>query len=374
MPKRGKQMIKNWEYLREYAEIKSDVLSAVNKVFLSGRLILGPHVEGFERAFSKFCGVHFGIGVNSGTDAIFLSLKALNVGIGDEVITVSNTAVPTVAAIRATGATPVFVDVHRDTYLINVNQIKEKITKKTKCVIPVHLYGHPVDMKPLLEICKKHNLYIVEDCAQSHGATYFSKKTGTFGDLGAFSFYPTKILGAYGDGGMVVTDKKDLAHRLKMIRMYGMAGEYYSEMDGYNSRLDEVQAAILLVKMKILNKQIEHRRAIARRYSQGLKGLDIGLPVIKENCTHNFYLYVIQIKERDKLIEFLNKKGIEARIHFPYPIHLMRGYKYLGYKKGDLPETEYLAKHILSLPISAGISLDEVDKVVESVRSFFGVK
>ncbi|MFH1855898.1 MAG: DegT/DnrJ/EryC1/StrS family aminotransferase [Candidatus Omnitrophota bacterium] len=364
-------MIKNWEYLREYEKIKDEILAAVDGVFSSGRLILGPNVARFEEEFAQFCRTKFAVGVNSGTDALFLALVALGIGAGDEVVTVSNTAVPTVAAIRASGAMPVFVDVHKDTYLMDISRVEDKITTKTKCVLPVHLYGHPVDMNPLLEICKKHKLYLVEDCAQSHGAEYFGKKTGAFGDLGTFSFYPTKILGAYGDAGMIVTDNEKLAQRLKMIRMYGMQGEYYSELDGYNSRLDEVQAAILLVKMKILREQILHRRDIARRYTQGLERLDIVLPVIKENCGHNFYLYVIQVEKRDELINFLKERNIEARVHFPYPIHLMRGYKYLGYKEGDLPHTEYLAGHILSLPLSAGITREEADIIIDNIRKFF---
>ena len=365
-------MIKNWGYLKDYSRLKERILQAVDRVFSSGRLILGQCVEDFEKAFSQYCGAKYGVGVNSGTDAIFLSLKALGIGAGDEVITVSNTAVPTVAAIRATGAKPVFVDVQRDTYLMDINQVGERITSKTRCLLPVHLYGHPVEMKTLIDIGKRNNLYIVEDCAQSHGAEYENRKTGTFGDLGAYSFYPTKPLGAYGDGGMVITDNQNLARKLKMLRMYGMKDRYYSEFDGYNSRLDEVQAAILLVKLSILDEQIKHRRSIAKRYSDGLKGLDIVLPVVKENCTHSFYLYVIQVERRDELMEFLKKKDIEARVHFPYPIHLMKAYKDLNYKEGSLPHTEYLAKHILSLPMSAQITYDEVDKVVEAIKEFFG--
>ena len=332
-------MIKNWEYLREYAEIKKEILEAVDEVFSSGWLILGSKVKEFEETFSKYCGLKYGVGVNSGTDAIFLALKALGISEGDEVITVSNTAVPTVSAICAAGAKPVFVDVLKDTYLMDTAQIEDKITDKTKCILPVHLYGHPVEMDVILNICKKKNIALIEDCAQSHGAKYKGKMTGTFGDIGAYSFYPTKILGAYGDAGLCATNNEDLAKRLKMLRMYGMDKEYYSEFSGYNSRLDEVQAAVLLVKMKILDKQISHRQEIAKRYSEGLKDLDIKLPVIENDCTHTFYLYVVQVDKRDELREFLLQNEIEARIHFPYPVHLMRCYEYLGYKEGDLPIT-----------------------------------
>ena len=367
-------MIKNWEYLSEYKEIKEEILKAVDEVFSSGWLILGSKVKEFEEAFSKYCSLKYGVGVNSGTDAIFLALKALNIGEGDEVITVSNTAVPTVSAICAAGAKPVFVDVLKDSYLMDTSKIEEKINKKTKCILPVHLYGQAVELEAILDICKNNNIALVEDCAQSHGATYKGKMTGSYSDIAAYSFYPTKILGTYGDGGLCATNSEDLSKRLKMLRMYGMDKEYYSEFSGYNSRLDEVQAAILLVKMKLLDKQIKHRQAVAQRYSEGLKDLDIKLPVIKKNCSHNFYLYVVQVDERDELIDFLRKRGIEAKIHFPYPIHLMRGYKYLGYKAGDFPNTEYLARHIVSLPMNAEITQDEVDKVVEGIRDFLNKK
>jgi dTDP-4-amino-4,6-dideoxygalactose transaminase len=364
-------MIKNWEYLREYKEIKAEALKAVDEVFSSGWLILGSKVKEFEETFSKYCGLKYGVGVNSGTDAIFLALKALDIGETDEVITISNTAVPTVSAIRAAGAKPVFVDVLKDTYLMDTSKIEEKITKKTKCILPVHLYGQAVEMDKIIDICKKKNIALVEDCAQSHGATYKGKMTGSFSDIAAYSFYPTKILGAYGDAGLCATNNEALAKRLKMLRMYGMDKEYYSEFDGYNSRLDEVQAAILLVKMKILDKQIKHRQLIAQRYNEGLKDLDLKLPVISHNSTHSFYLYVIQTEKRDELRQYLKENDIEARIHFPYPIHLMRGYKDLGYNEGDLANTEYLAKHILSLPISANMPLNEIDQVIAVIKKFF---
>ena len=364
-------MIKNWEYLSEYKEIKEEILKAVDEVFSSGWLILGSKVKEFEEAFSKYCSLKYGVGVNSGTDAIFLALKALNIGEGDEVITVSNTAVPTVSAICAAGAKPVFVDVLKDSYLMDTSKIEEKINKKTKCILPVHLYGQAVELEAILDICKNNNIALVEDCAQSHGATYKGKMTGSYSDIAAYSFYPTKILGTYGDGGLCATNSEDLSKRLKMLRMYGMDKEYYSEFSGYNSRLDEVQAAILLVKMKILDKQIKHRQVVAQRYSEGLKDLNIKLPVIKKNCNHTFYLYVIQVEKRDELREHLKDNEIEARIHFPYPIHLMRGYESFGYKEGDLPNTEYLAKHILSLPMSANLPLEDVDKVIAAINNFY---
>jgi dTDP-4-amino-4,6-dideoxygalactose transaminase len=364
-------MIKNWQYLKEYEENKKEILAAVDEVFSSGWLILGSKVKAFEEAFSKYVGMSYGVGVNSGTDAIFLALKALDIKENDEVITVSNTAVPTVSAIRATGARPVFVDVLKDTYLMDTSKIEEKITNKTKCILPVHLYGQAVNMDEVASLCKNKDIYIVEDCAQSHGAKYKDKMAGTYSHISAFSFYPTKVLGAYGDAGMCLTSDEALAKKIKMLRMYGMDKEYYSEFDGYNSRLDEVQAAILLVKMKVLDSQIKHRQEVAKRYDEGLKGLDIKLPAIKENTTHSYYLYVIQTDKRDELRAYLKEKGIEARIHFPYPIHLMRGYEDLGYKEGDLPNTEYLAKHILSLPMHQTISFEEADTVINEINNFF---
>lgn len=363
--------IKNWDYLREYKKLKKDILKSVDAVFSSGQLILGQHVRTFEENFSRYCGGRFGIGVNSGTDALIIGLKALGIGQGDEVITVSNTAVPTVAAIRATGAIPRFVDIEPDTYLMNIDKVEKEVTKKTRCILPVHLYGHSVDMSRLMKIARRENLKVFEDCAQSHGAIYNKKMTGVIGDIGAFSFYPTKILGTYGDGGMIVTNNKKFAERSRMIRMYGMKDTYYSEIEGINSRLDEVHAAILSVKLKYLKKDQNKRNSIARYYISNLKDLDIALPKVKKGCTHGYYLFVIRTKKRDELLNYLKARGVETRIHFPTPIHLMRGYKFLGYKKGDLPITERASKEILSLPMHPHLKERELVQVVKSIRSFF---
>jgi dTDP-4-amino-4,6-dideoxygalactose transaminase len=363
-------LIKNWDYLREYKILRKEILKSVESVFSSGQLILGEKVRNFEASFSSYCGGRFGIGVNSGTDALIIGLKALGIGIGDEVITVSNTAVPTVAAIRAAGAMPVFVDIREDTYLMNIDQVGQKITKKTKCVLPVHLYGHPVDMSPLVKITARHGIKVLEDCAQSHGAEYKNKMTGVIGDIGAFSFYPTKILGAYGDAGLIVTDDRKLADRARMIRMYGMEKAYYSEIEGINSRLDEIHAAILQVKFKRLEEDIKKRNRIADYYRRCLKNLDVILPAVKEDCTHVYYLFVIRVQKRDELLEYLKKKGIEGRIHFPTPIHLMRGYKFLGYKKGDFPVTEKAAREIISLPMHPHLQERELEKIVKAIRAF----
>lgn len=366
------KIIKNWDYKDEYEAHRKEILDIVDKVFSSGRLILGIQVEEFEKAFSSYCGVDFGVGVNSGTDALFLALKALGIGIGDEVITVSNTAVPTIAAIRAAGAMPVFVDVEEDTFLMDATKIESAVTSKTKCIMPVHLFGQPVDMDPVVDIAKRHDLKIVEDCAQAAGALYKGWKVGSFGEIGAFSFYPTKILGAYGDGGMAVTGDKGLYEKLRRLRFYGMEKEYYSEEEGYNSRLDEVQAAILNYKLKTLDESVLKRRKIAEIYSKELSSVgDIEIPAIRDDRTHQFHLYTIKTSYRDALMAYLIGNEIETRINYPTPVHLMKGYKFLGYKKGDLPVTERLAGKILSLPMYPGLSMGDVEKVGSSVRNFF---
>ncbi len=365
-------MIRNWQYLDDYEKHRAEILAAVDRVFSSGRLILGREVESFERDFASFCGVPFGIGVNSGTDALFLALKALGVSAGDEVITVSNTAVPTVAAIRAAGATPVFVDVEEDTYLMDVTQLPDAVTGRTACILPVHLCGQTVAMEPLLAIASTRQIPVVEDCAQAAGATYRGRRAGSMGAIGAFSFYPTKVLGTFGDAGMAVTADAALAARLKRLRFYGMEGSYYSEEEGYNSRLDEVQAAILNLKLPTLDAQVERRREIAALYAEGLAGVgDIALPAVRDGREHQFYLYTVRTGRRDALMQFLADRGIEARINYPTPIHLMRGYRFLGYEAGSLPVTERLAGEILSLPMYPGLSDDEAGRVIEAVRAFF---
>lgn len=363
--------VRYWDYLEEYNANKDEYLRAADAVFSSGRLILGQQVTDFESRLATYCGVSSAVGVNSCTDAIFLALKALGIGQGDEVITVSNTAVPTVAAIRAVGAVPVFVDVEEDTYLMDVSRVAAKLTNKTRCIVPVHLCGQMVDMLPLQELARQNELYIVEDCAQACGATYHGKRAGSLGDAGAFSFYPTKVLGAFGDGGAVTTSSSDLALRLKRLRMYGMAGTYYAEEEGYNSRLDEVQAAILNIRLPRLNASIEKRGRIARIYDEGLAGLDgISLPVLRKGRTHQYYLYTIRTERRDELMNFLAAQGIESKINYPWPIHLMRGYAFLGGSEGDLPVTEKLARTIVSLPIYAELPEEHAMKVVDAVKRF----
>ena len=365
-------MIRYWDYRKEYGNDRERILEIVDRVFLSGRLILGPSVSDFESHFAAYCGSRFGVGVNSGTDALFLALKALGIGAGDEVITVANTAVPTVAAIRAAGATPVFVDVEEDTFLMDARQLEAVVTERTGCVLPVHLFGQCADMDAILKLAQDRSIPVLEDCAQAAGALYKGRKAGSMGTIGAFSFYPTKVLGAFGDGGMLVTGQEEHYAKLRRLRFYGMDTAYYSEEEGFNSRLDEVQAAILDFKLKKLDEDVRKRSRIAMRYAEGLAGVgDITLPVVRPDRTHQFYIYTVRMKNREGLQQYLMEQGIETKINYPVPIHLMQGYSFLGYGAGDLPKTEELARTILSLPLYPGLVMEEVEQVIAGVKDYF---
>ena len=360
-------MIPLGDLKRQQESIIDEVKDAVNRVLNRGWFVLGKELENFEKQFANYCGEEFGIGVGNGTDAIFLALKALNIGVGDEVITAANTAIPTVSAIVATGAKPVLVDCRED-YLIDVNQIELKITEKTKAIIPVHLYGQACDMDRVLEIAKAKNLDVIEDCAQAHGAEYNGKKV-PIGDIGCFSFYPSKNLGADGDGGMVVTNNPELDKKLRLIRNYGQEKVYSSIMQGYNSRLDEIQAAILSVKLKYLDKWNEKRKKLADFYNS-LLSEKIIKPKIYNNRSHIFHLYVIRSEKQDELLNYLKEKEIAGKIHYPVPIHLQKGFKHLGYNMGDFPVAEKFSKEILSLPIFPELTEKEVRKVCEEINNF----
>ncbi|MEI6048942.1 MAG: DegT/DnrJ/EryC1/StrS family aminotransferase [Bacteroidota bacterium] len=359
--------IKVWDYLKEYENEKEEVYQAIEEVLTSGYLILGEKVRRFEEEFSNYCGTKYGVGVDNGTDAIFLALKALGIDKGDEVITVSNTAVPTVSAITATGATPVFVDVEPDTCLMNTNLVEKAITDNTKCILPVHLFGQCVNMNKINELAQKYKVAVIEDCAQSHGAEIEGKLAGSMSDLATFSFYPTKILGGYGDGGMVITDDQKMFEKLKRLRFYGMEKTYYSLEQGYNSRLDEIHASILLKKLQHINEYIDRRRFLAKQYDLLLRNTSLILPVEKENRKHAYYIYVVQHPKRDLIIEELKKKEIFVNISYPWPIHTMDGFIYLGYKVGDLPITEMLATQIFSLPLFPSLTEDEQMIVVNAL-------
>jgi len=355
--------IRVWNYLKEYAANKEEILKAVEEVFESGKLILGDKGKKFEEAYARYCGVSYGVGCDNGTNAITLALLALGVGKGDEVITVPNTAIPTVSAIVTAGATPVFVDINPETYLMDVAQVETKITEKTKCIIPVHLYGQCVDMDILTKLAKKYNLFVIEDCAQAQGAEYKGKKAGAMSDASTTSFYPTKILGGYGDGGMIITNTVEVERKLRRLRFYGAEKTYYAIEHGYNSRLDEVQAAILLTKLPHLNEYIDRRREIAALYNKLLKDTDLVLPQEAKDCKHAYYLYVVRHRNRDKIIAALKENNILVNISYPWPIHTMTGYEYLGYKEGDFPEAEAVAKEIFSLPMYPTLTDEEINYV-----------
>jgi dTDP-4-amino-4,6-dideoxygalactose transaminase len=354
----------------QYLSHKTEIDTAVKSVIDSGWYILGEEVKTFELEFASYIGVKYGIGVGSGTEALHIALCACGIGIGDEVITVSHTAVATVSAIELCGAIPVFADIEPDSFTLDVSKIENLITSKTKAIIPVHIYGQPTDMAAILKISTQYGLKVIEDCAQAHGAIYQGKKVGSFGDIACFSFYPTKNLGALGDGGMIVTNNVQLADQCKLIREYGWAERYISHLSGWNSRLDEIQAAVLRVKLKTLDADNQKRNDIARSYDENLKKLNIILPTKKNNISHVYHLYVIRLAARDGLMKFLKEKNIHPLIHYPVPIHLQKAY--VGKIKGSdrLPETERAAKEILSLPIYPELSNEDVETVIMAVKSF----
>jgi dTDP-3-amino-2,3,6-trideoxy-4-keto-D-glucose/dTDP-3-amino-3,4,6-trideoxy-alpha-D-glucose/dTDP-2,6-dideoxy-D-kanosamine transaminase len=358
-----------WDYLAEYENERHDILDAVETVFRSGQLVLGPSVRGFEEEFAAWHGVSHCVGVDNGTNAIKLGLQALGVGPGDEVVTVSNTAAPTVVAIDAVGATPVFVDVRDEDYLMDVEQVAGAITSKTRCLLPVHLYGQCVDMAPLRALATEHDLVILEDCAQAHGARHHGRLAGTMGDAAAFSFYPTKVLGAYGDGGATITSDGQVDRNLRRLRYYGMEDRYYVvETPGHNSRLDEVHAEILRRKLRRLDDYVAGRRAVAQRYVEGLGDTDLELPRVNPGNEHVFYVYVVRHPRRDEIIERLKGYDIHLNISYPWPVHTMTGFAHLDQKPGSLPVTERLAEQIFSLPMYPALSADLQDKVISAVR------
>ena len=370
-------MIKVWDYKKEYQNEKEESLAAVEAVFESGVLVFGPHLEEFEKKFANYCDCKFGVGVGNCTDALEIALRALKIGNGDEVITVSNTAVPTVSAIVSAGAIPVFVDVD-EYHLMDVSKIEDAVTEKTKCILPVHLYGQSVDMDSVAKLAQKYDLKTIEDCAQAHGATYKGKKVGSMSDAGAFSFYPTKVLGAYGDGGMITTNSEELSDASQRLRFYGMEkkkmssghwnGKYYSLEHGINSRLDELHAAILLKKLNHLDEYILTRCKIAKRYDNELSSTSMILPRERLDNKYVYYVYVVKHPKRDLFIEKLRERDIHVNISYPWPIHTMAGYEYLGWKDGDLPITERYANEIFSLPMYPTLTNDEQTEVIKAVK------
>jgi len=358
--------------LAQYQAHKVEIDTAVLRVLDKGRYILGEEVKTFESEFAAYIGVAQGIGVGSGTEALHIAIVACGIGPGDEVITVSHTAVATVAAIELAGAMPVLVDIEPDYYTLDPTKLEAAISPRTKAVIPVHLYGQPADMAPILEIARRYGLRVVEDCAQAHGAMYHAWRAGTWGDIACFSFYPTKNLGALGDGGMVVTNDPALAERVRLLREYGWVERYVSQIPGWNSRLDEVQAAILRVKLRYLDADNAARARLAAVYDDALVGMGLVVAKRRPDTRHVYHLYVIRCSERDELCTFLKSRGVGVLIHYPVPVHLQPTYR--GRLRGgdSLPETEQAAREVLSLPMYPELAETEQRTVIETIRTFRG--
>src|SRR5215467_2864996 len=354
----------------QYTEIAQEIDAAVSKVIRATDFILGREVCLFEEEFAGFCEVQFATGVDSGTSALELTLRAYDIGPGDEVITAANSFIASALAISHAGATPVFADIDADTYTIDVAAIERAITPRTKAIVPVHLYGQPADMDPIMELARRHKLVVVEDACQGHGARYKGKRVGSLGHAAAFSFYPGKNLGAYGDGGMVVTKDRKIANRLEMLRNYGQKEKYKHLFRGYNRRLDTMQAAILRVKLRYLEKWNAARRCNAKLYQKHLAGTEIVVPGEVSGAESVWHLYVVRTEQREQLKNHLVSKGINASIHYPVPIHLQPAYEELGYKGGDFPVTEFYAERILSLPMYAELSAEQIQQVSSAILEF----
>ncbi|RCJ18242.1 erythromycin biosynthesis sensory transduction protein eryC1 [Nostoc minutum NIES-26] len=353
----------------QYLSIKDEIDTAVLKVLESTQFVLGNEVTALEKDFADYCGAGDGIAVNTGTSALHLALLAAGIGAGDEVITVPFTFVATAAAICYTGAKPVFVDIDPVSYTIDVTQIEKAITERTKAILPVHLYGQPADMVPILEIARRHGLTVIEDAAQAHGAEYKGQKVGAIGDIGCFSFYPGKNLGAYGEGGMIVTNNPEYAHIMRMLRDWGQERKYHHVLKGYNYRMDGIQGAILRVKLRYLEEWTEARRTHAARYDALLKDSSLTVPTVMPYSRHVYHVYAVRSPQRDDLQQKLNEQGIQTGIHYPIPVHLQPAYADLGYKPGDFPHSELAAREVLSLPMFAELTPAQINIVAESLQN-----
>ena len=351
-------------------ELNDEIRGAFERVFTSSWYIEGKEDEAFEQTFAEYCGVSHCVGCGNGLDALMLSLKALGVGAGDEVIVPSNTYIATALAVTYVGAAPVFVEPDIDTFLIDPALIEAKITDKTKAIMPVHLYGQACDMDPIMEIAKKHGLFVVEDCAQAHGATYKGRKVGSFGDAAGFSFYPGKNLGALGDAGAAVTNSKELADKIRALGNYGSDYKYHHIYQGNNSRLDEMQAAFLSAKLPLLDKMNEERRRIAKMYSEGIDNPKVITPVVREECVPVWHIYGVRCNERDALEKHLNDRGIGTNKHYPIPMHMQECYKELGISEGARPVAEEISATELSLPMYYGMTDEQVRYVIDAINEF----
>lgn len=391
----------------QFREIEHEVLPMVKEAMENAAFIGGPQVSGFEAEFAAFCDSKYGVGVNSGTDALRFALMAAGVGPGDEVITVPHTFIATTEAISQVGAKPVFVDIDPKTYNMDPSKLEDYLDKRfggsststqpqasslkppasglkppasslkqgPKAVIPVHIYGQPADMDPILEIAKKKNLAVIEDACQAHGSLYKGKKSGSMGLVGCFSFYPGKNLGAYGEGGAVVTQSEDIANKIRMIRDHGQAKKYYHDMEGYNGRLDAIQAGVLRIKLKRLANWNESRRRNAQYYNELLSPIKgVTVPREADGCRHVYHLYVILVDDRDGLQKYLNDKGVGTGLHYPVPLHLQKAYADMGYKEGEFPVTESVAKRLLSLPMFPELTKAQIEYVAQNIKDFMNKK
>lgn len=354
----------------QYLSIKEEIDEAIQKVLNKCNFIMGDEVKLFEEELASFCSAKYAVGVSSGTDALLLALKAINIQPGDEVITVPNTFIATTEAITMAGGKIKFVDIDEETFNIDTNKIESAITNKTRAILPVHLYGQPANMDPIINLAKKYNLKVIEDAAQAHGAEYNNKRVGALGDIGIFSFYPGKNLGAYGDAGAVVTNDPDISHKIAMLRNHGRTKKYEHEYEGYNCRLDTLQAAILRVKLKYINSWNEARRNHAYSYRKLLQNTDIILPTEQKVSKHIYHIFAVRTADRDNLLNKLKNEGIGAGIHYPIPLHLQPAYRYLGYKAGDFPVTEKCAREIISLPMYPELDEVKIKKVAEAICKF----
>jgi dTDP-4-amino-4,6-dideoxygalactose transaminase len=374
----------------QFRQIEHEVVPMVKEAMENAAFIGGPQVSGFEAEFAAFCDSKYCVGVNSGTDALRFALLAAGIGPGDEVITVPHTFIATTEAVSQVGARPVFVDIDPKTYNIDPNRLEDYLRKRLdgnktstqhpapstqprpKAVIPVHIYGQPADMDPILEMARKNNLVVIEDACQAHGALYKGKKAGSLGIAGCFSFYPGKNLGAYGEGGAVVTQSEDMADKIRMIRDHGQAKKYYHDLEGYNGRLDAIQAGVLRIKLKRLAAWNESRRQNAAYYDQLLSKIPgVTIPLQSEHATSVYHLYVILVDDRDGLQKHLSEKGVGTGLHYPVPLHLQKAYANQGYKKGDFPVTESMASRLLSLPMFPELTKEQIEYVASSIEEFF---
>jgi dTDP-4-amino-4,6-dideoxygalactose transaminase len=352
----------------QYTTIQQEIDAAIQRVVSNTKFILGEEVDSFEKEFAAFCGADYCVGVGSGTAALHLALLACGVGPGYEVITAPHTFIATTEAISQTGARPVFVDIEPNGYTLDPALVEPAITSRTKAILPVHLYGHPADVQPILEIAQQHGLRVIEDAAQAHGAEYRGRRVGTWGDVACFSFYPGKNLGAYGDGGAVVTNDVEIANMVRLLRNHGRRDKYEHLIEGYGERLDALQAAILRAKLPHLGEWNELRRNHANYYNQLLSELPLSLPNERANTKAVYHLFVVRTPSRNKIQHYLKARGIETGIHYPIPLHLQPAYRHLAYRDGDFPRTEQAAREVLSLPMYPELSDEQISQISEAIR------